>query len=102
MSPVQGRSEYNYAFTQDSESMIGLAVSIEVSSDLLNWVQLDPERIEITENIDGNFDYQINTENLPVPLFHSTECIVSLNITFFLNTFWNRAMMSKLCIGDYF
>jgi hypothetical protein len=69
MNSVKGISEYTYEFTQDSDSLNGLHVSIEASSDLLEWIELDPERIEITENSEGDLNYLIKADDLPVPYF---------------------------------
>ena len=69
LTPINEDSRISYQTTQSSGSLNGLSILFEMSQNLVDWVELDSDLVEIIENNEGDLNYRIQPTDLPKPYF---------------------------------
>ncbi|MCZ6674921.1 MAG: immunoglobulin domain-containing protein [Verrucomicrobia bacterium] len=68
-APLNEDSDFDYETTQAYSSLDGLEAVIETSSNLIEWIELDPNLVHVEVTGGGDLHYRIKTKNLPAPFF---------------------------------
>lgn len=69
LQPLPNDFQYDYRAVQSKDSVAGLSVTVETSSDLFHWDPVPSENLNIRENPDGDLDYLVITSTLDNPYF---------------------------------